>query len=71
MPGLGTQLESDLLDVLAVIFLDAEYATRARAAVTAAAGNPAAELLLGLLAPEPLRPHPPRSHPAVPAIPAC
>jgi hypothetical protein len=52
MPGPGTQLESDLLDVLAVIFLDAEYATRARAraAVTAAAGNPAAELLLGLLA---------------------
>ena len=36
--------------MLAVIFLDAEYATRAHAAVTAAAGNPAAELLLGLLA---------------------
>lgn len=50
MPGPGTQLESDLLDVLAVIFLDAEQAARARAAVTAAAGNPAAELLLGLLA---------------------
>ena len=38
------------MTVLAVIFLDAEYATRAHAAVTAAAGNPAAELLLGLLA---------------------
>ena len=50
MPGPGTQLEADLLDVLAVIFLDAEQAARARAAVTAAAGNPAAELLLGLLA---------------------
>lgn len=50
MPGPGTQLESDLLDVLAVIFLDAGQAARARAAVTAAAGNPAAELLLGLLA---------------------
>jgi PAS domain-containing protein len=50
MPGPGTQLESDLLDVLAVIFLDAEQAARARAAVTAAAGNPATELLLGLLA---------------------
>ena len=50
MPGPGTQLESDLLDVLAVIFLDAEQAARARAAVSSAAGNPAAELLLGLLA---------------------
>jgi hypothetical protein len=50
MPGPGTQLEADLLDVLAIIFLDAEQAARARAAVTAAAGNPAAELLLGLLA---------------------
>ena len=38
MPGPGTQLEADLLDVLAVIFLDAEQAARARAAVTAAAG---------------------------------
>ena len=50
MPGPGTQLESDLFDALAVIFLDAEQAARARAAVTAAAGNPGAELLLGLLA---------------------
>jgi signal transduction histidine kinase/CheY-like chemotaxis protein len=50
MPDSGTQLESDLLDVLAVIFLGAEQAARARAAVTTAAGNPAAELLLGLLA---------------------
>lgn len=50
MPSPGTQLESDLFDVLAVIFLDAEQAARARAAVTAAVGDPAAELLLGLLA---------------------
>jgi signal transduction histidine kinase/CheY-like chemotaxis protein len=50
MPGPETQLEADLFDVLAVIFLDAEQAARARAAVTALAGNPAAELLLGLLA---------------------
>jgi len=50
IPGPGTQLESDLLDVLTVIFLDAEQAARARAAVTAVAGNPAAELLLGLMA---------------------
>jgi signal transduction histidine kinase/CheY-like chemotaxis protein len=50
MPGPGTQLESDLFDVLAVIFLDAGQGARGRAAVTALAGNPAAELLLGLLA---------------------
>jgi signal transduction histidine kinase/ActR/RegA family two-component response regulator len=50
MPDPGTQLETDLFDALAVIFLDAEQAARARAAVTAAAGNPGAELLLGLLA---------------------
>jgi signal transduction histidine kinase/CheY-like chemotaxis protein len=50
MPGPGTQLESDLFDALAVVFLDAAQAARARAAVTALAGNPAAELLLGLLA---------------------
>ena len=50
VPGPGTQAESDLFDVLTVIFLDAEQAGRARAAVTAAAGNLAAELLLGLLA---------------------
>ena len=50
MPGRETELESNLFDVLVVIFLDAEQAARARAAVTAAAGNPAAELLLGLLA---------------------
>ena len=46
MPGPGTQLESDLFDALAVIFLDAGQAARARAAVSAAAGNPQAELLL-------------------------
>lgn len=50
MPGPGTQRESDLFDVLTVIFLDIQQAARARAAVTAAAGNPAAELLMGLLA---------------------
>ena len=50
MPSPGTQSESDLFDALAVIFLDAEQAARARAAVTAAAGNPGASLLLGLLA---------------------
>jgi signal transduction histidine kinase/CheY-like chemotaxis protein len=50
MPGPGTQREADLFDVLTVIFLDPEQASRARAAVTAAAGNAAAELLMGLLA---------------------
>jgi signal transduction histidine kinase/CheY-like chemotaxis protein len=50
MPGPGTQLESDLFDALAVVFLDAAQAARARAAVIALAGNPVAELLLGLLA---------------------
>ena len=50
IPSPGTQPESDLFDVLAVIFLDAEQAARARAAVTVAAGDLAAEWLLGLLA---------------------
>ncbi|MBV9447449.1 MAG: response regulator [Streptosporangiaceae bacterium] len=50
IPGPGTQLESDLFDLLAVVFLDPRQAPRARAAVTTTAGNQAAELLLGLLA---------------------
>ena len=50
LPDPGVQLESDLFDALAVVFLDAGQAARARAAVFAAAGNPQAELLLGLLA---------------------
>ncbi len=47
MPNPGTQREADMFDVLTVIFLDTEHASRARAAVTATAGNPAAELLMG------------------------
>jgi CheY-like chemotaxis protein/nitrogen-specific signal transduction histidine kinase len=50
MPDPGTQLESDLFDALGVIFLGAEQAARARAAVTAAVGNLQYQLLLGLLA---------------------
>jgi signal transduction histidine kinase len=50
MPNPGTQREADMFDALTVIFLDTEHAPRARAAVTATAGNPAAELLMGLLA---------------------
>jgi signal transduction histidine kinase/CheY-like chemotaxis protein len=50
IPGPGTQLESDLFDVLAVVFLNPGQSPRACAAVTAAAGSQAAERLLGLLA---------------------
>jgi signal transduction histidine kinase len=50
MPAPGTQREADLFEALTVIFLDTPQAPRARAAVTAAAGNPEAELLMGLLA---------------------
>lgn len=50
MPNPGTQREADMFDALTAIFLDTEHAPRARAAVTATADNPAAELLMGLLA---------------------